>query len=340
MPKKPNKQNIAQPKKLTGGGSGIGGGLGSLTDYTNAQDIKARFWTNSLSRPKDKASGDATYWTEGRCNWGGNHNLMEDCQVLANFANDIVSAESDTRELTLSINEQEFNLKKQQLVSKLQNAINQCQVSSSWSIGNICCIWNDYFGSFIQPFINGLKQKMQGHLNGLQVVQPIHQKEILELEAELRAAETKYNDAMANAAKETDPVKKAQFIAIAQEAANTIKQVKAKLAKNPLSKLAEYSYLSDIGRLLGGNLPNNPPTVPSGNPGGNSDPNGGDPTNPSGSKSPWIPFGGSSGSNNNQQQNQQQLILIALAVALILFFLMNQKDSPSHRRGYDEFDYY
>src|SRR3954447_21997618 len=114
---------------------------------------------------------------------------------------------------------------------------------------------------------------MQNHLDGLQAVQPIHQKEILELEAELRAAETKYNDAMAKAAKETDPAKKAQFIAIAQEAANTIKQVKAKLAKNPLSKLAEYSYLNDIGKLLGGNIPSNPPTVPS-NPGG-STPNGG-----------------------------------------------------------------
>jgi len=104
----------------------------------------------------------------------------------------------------------------------------------------------------------------------LQAVQPIHQKEILELEAEIRAAETKYNDAMANAAKETDPAKKAQFIAIAQEAANTIKQVKAKLAKNPLSKLAEYSYLNDLGRLLDGNLSNLPPTKPGGNSGSSS----------------------------------------------------------------------
>src|SRR4051794_17434703 len=125
---------------------------------------------------------------------------------------------------------------------------------------------------------------MQDHLNGLQAVQPIHQREILELEAEIRAAETKYNDAMAKAAQETDPVKKAQFIAIAQEAANTIKQAKAKLANNPLTKLAEYSYLNDIGKLLGGNLPNNPPTVPTGAAGG-SNPDVNDPTNPN----PTVP---------------------------------------------------
>ena len=52
---------------------------------------------------------------------------------------------------------------------------------------------------------------------------------------------------MANAAKETDPAKKAQFTAIAQEAANTIKQAKAKLAKNPLSKLAEMILLVQAG---------------------------------------------------------------------------------------------
>jgi len=41
--KKPNRHNIVQPKK-TGGGSGSGSsGLGSLTNFTNAQDIKSRF---------------------------------------------------------------------------------------------------------------------------------------------------------------------------------------------------------------------------------------------------------------------------------------------------------
>jgi hypothetical protein len=52
----------------------------------------------------------------------------------------VVSVEADSQELTMAINEQEFNLKKQQLVSKIQDCINKCQVSSAWSIGNVCCI--------------------------------------------------------------------------------------------------------------------------------------------------------------------------------------------------------
>jgi len=257
---------------------------------------------------------------------------MEDCQTLANWANDVVSVESDSKELTLALNEQEFNLKKQQLASKIRDCINKCQVSSAWSIGNVCCIWNDYFGSFLTPFINGLKQKLQSQANDLQAIQPIHQREILELEAEIRGAEAKYNEAMANAAKETDPVKKAQFIAIAQQAEKTIKEAKAKLAKNPLSKLAEYSYLNDIGRLFKGNLPNSSPSVPSSNPTGSSNPSGSGAINLPGSDPTWIPWGGNSGGTvSNPAPNQTQLIIIAGVVLLITFWLM--KDSPDQPRS-------
>ena len=102
------KDGLRQPPKKQGGSS-RGGGISGLTNFTNAQDIKARFWTNSKSRPKDKAAGDAQYWNEGRCNWGGNHNLMEDCQTLASWANNVVSVEADSQELILALNESEFN---------------------------------------------------------------------------------------------------------------------------------------------------------------------------------------------------------------------------------------
>lgn len=248
--KRPNKHNIIQPKRTVGSSSSSG--VGSLRNYTNVQDIKARFWANAASRRQagDKAHGDATYWTEGRCNWGGNHNLDEDCQELANWANNIVSTQYDAQELTLAINEQEFNQKKQALINKYQDCINKCQISNTYSIGNICCIWNDYFGSFVVPFTGELKQDLQSKLNQLQAINPTHQKEILEIEALLKEAETKYNDAMTKAAAETDPTKKAQFIATAQAAERTIKQAKTRLANNPLSKLAQYSYLNNIGRFL------------------------------------------------------------------------------------------
>jgi hypothetical protein len=93
---------------------------------------------------------------------------------------------------------------------------------------------------------------------------------------------------MTKAANETDPAKKAQFIAAAQAAEQTIKQAKARLAKNPLSKLAQYSYIKDIGRLFGGNLPSKLPNAPKNNPDSNPTDPGGNPSgggNPDGSGS-------------------------------------------------------
>ena len=88
-----------------------------------------------------------------------------------------------------------------------------------------------------------VKKSARFWLIQLQGIEPKHQKEVLQLEAEIRGAEAKYNEAMANAAKETDPAKKAQFIALAQTAERTVKQAKQKLNRNPLSKYIEYSNL-------------------------------------------------------------------------------------------------
>ncbi|CAG8653668.1 6802_t:CDS:2, partial [Ambispora leptoticha] len=199
-----------------------GGRMGS-SNFTNAESIKNNFLAHTSIRQAQKVN----------------------CQALADFANSVANINNDIQEMTLAVNEQEFNNRKQQLVS----------------------------------WLNGFQQQLQTQLNQLQNIQPIHQKEILQLEAEIKAAEAKYNDAMANAAKETDPAKKAQFIAIAQAAEREVKQTKQKLIRNPLSKLAEYNHLHNLGNLIKGNLPSSPtnpincpdPSNPgSGNPRGSS----------------------------------------------------------------------
>ncbi|CAG8524296.1 650_t:CDS:2 [Cetraspora pellucida] len=201
-----------------------GGRMGS-TNFTNAEAIKNNFLAHTR----------------------GSHNLLEDCQILADFANSVANINNDIQEMTLAVNEQEFNNRKQQLVSKLQGCINKCQTTSATSIG-----------------------------------------EILQLEVEIKAAEAKYNDAMTKAATETDPAKKAQLIAIAQTAEREIKQAKQKLARNPLSKLAEYNHLHNLGNLITGNLPQNP-TTPLNCP----DPDGSNPNNSNSGRSSGGRSGGS-----------------------------------------------
>jgi len=99
---------------------------------------------------------------------------------------------------------------------------------------------------------------------------------------------------MTNAAKETDPAKKAQFIAIAQAAERTVKQAKQKLARNPLSKYIEYSnlmnYVGDLEKLMKGNLPSAPPNIPKNNPNSGSSGSDGSGGNNGGEKQdPSIP---------------------------------------------------
>ena len=310
------------PKGNSGGGSGL---IGS-GQFTSAEQIKDQFFAHASSQRAGKESGDAGYWTGGRCNWGGNHNLSEDSQALANFFNSIASIDNDIQQMTLAVNEQEFNNRKQQLVSKLQGCISKCQVTSSTSVGGVCCIWDDFFGSFLKPFLDQFRQKLQSQLNQLQSIQPVHQKEILQLEAEIRAAEAKYQENFKKANQETDPAKKAKFIALANEALDEISKLKKKYSQNPISNLGKFDYLNDLKRLFNGNITPDPPTPPQNNPGP-------DPTNPGGGNNPLgggsgpTPWTGDPEDKNNQPTNQQQLLIFAGLALLVILYLYTQKNS-------------
>ncbi|CAI2161847.1 14251_t:CDS:2 [Funneliformis geosporum] len=100
--------------------------------FTNAENLKDMFFMNAENRRKagDKAYGDAA---------------------------------DDVGEIKLSANEQIFNQRKQLLINKIQDCINKCQASDSYSIASVCCI---------------------------QKLEPKHQKELLDLESQARTAET------------------------------------------------------------------------------------------------------------------------------------------------------
>ncbi|CAI2178341.1 3485_t:CDS:2, partial [Funneliformis geosporum] len=236
-------------KTVPKGGFGKGSSRITSGQFTNAEQIKNQFFAHASCQRAGKESGD-----------GGEHYLSKDSQALADFANGIANIGDEKQNLTLAVNEQEFNNKKQQLVNKLQECI------------------------------NGLKLKFQTDLNQLQTITPKHQKQILELEAEIKSIEAKYKENMTNAAKETDPAKKAKFIAAAQVAETELKKVKQKLRNNPLTKLIQYNHLlnytDDLEKLFKGNVPKQPPTVPEtpSNPNDSVDPSEG--TNPTGGQTP------------------------------------------------------
>lgn len=229
-------------------------------NFTNREDLKTRFFSETSARQAEKISDDGTYWNNGRCQWGGSHSLDEDIDVLANFFNSLAKVDDDINEIKLSANETIFKQKKQAIISKIQDLISKCKITSSTSIGNVCCIWNDFFGKFLKKFLDRFLSKLTRQLEQIEKLEPKDQQALLQLEDDLRKAESKYNENLAKYNDpNTSPAEKTKLMLLVNEALEEIKKTKSKLKYNPLANLERYNYLDDLEKLFDGNAPEPPP---------------------------------------------------------------------------------
>jgi len=285
--------------------------------FTNSLDLQNQFFANGEERRNkgDKKDSDSGYWNGGRCNWGGSHNLQEDCETLANFFNEVASIANDVSEIKLAVNEQIFNQKKQALIDKIKSLNNKCQVSKSCSIANICCIWNDYFGSFLKPFLDNFSSKLAKQINEVIKLEPKHQKEILELEKQAQELQSTYDDNVRKANDpNTSPEQKTKFLLLADEAANKAKALKSKIKANPLADLSRFSNLDDLNVLLKGNITKKAPSS----------------NKSSGSGSNSSQNTSNSNQNSTNPENNQQLLIFAGIVLLIIFYFYTQKEEENY----------
>ncbi|RHZ35673.1 hypothetical protein [endosymbiont GvMRE of Glomus versiforme] len=91
---------------------------------------------------KNKFKNDAGYWTGGACNWGGSHNLKEDCETLLNSLNEMESLREIKAELEKCTNNQEYEAKKTNYIRKCEKSINNLQTTSTTSMFGICIVWS------------------------------------------------------------------------------------------------------------------------------------------------------------------------------------------------------
>jgi hypothetical protein len=275
------------------------GNYTSTSSFVSAEDMKDNFFAHTTVRQAQKISGDAGYWTGGRCEWGGSHNLQEDCERLAEFFTSIANISEDIDKIKLSANEETFNSNKQQLISKFQGLIGKCQVSNSYSVASVCCIWNDFFGSFLKPFLDNFTGKLTRQLKEVKKLEPKHQKELLDLESQARAAESAYKENLQNANNETDPNKKAEFIVLANRATRDAERIKQKIKINPLMKVSDFNYLNDLKKLAKGNVPKNV----------SPDKKGGD-TSPRGAK----------GNDNFLTKYRKEIFMAVVGLGIMFYF--------------------
>ncbi|CAI2197267.1 13762_t:CDS:2, partial [Funneliformis geosporum] len=214
-----NMGKIKQPKKVSKIVTG---------NFTNKEDLKVRFFAETSSRQAEK--------------------INEDIGVLAGFLNGLAKVDDDIQEIKLSANEQIFNQRKQALISKIQQLLSKCQVTSATSVG-------DNFTS-----------KLTTQLSAIKKLEPKDQQALLQLEDDLRKAESKYNE---NLTKYNDPntssEEKSKLMLLVNEATEEIKNIRKKLKYNPLVNLERYNYLDDIEKLVSGGAPEPSPTNPTKN---------------------------------------------------------------------------
>ncbi|MDR1670788.1 MAG: hypothetical protein LBR43_03660 [Spiroplasmataceae bacterium] len=228
------------------------------SNYTffNAETMKNNFFAHTSARQAQNISGDGGYWKGERCQWGGSHNLDEDCKELAKFFESVSNISEDIEKIRLSANEDIFKKNQQALVSKIKSLLGKCQVTSSTSLANVCCIWNDFFGSYLKSFIDDFVNRLTRQSKEIEKLEPKHQKELLDLESQARAAESAYKE---NLQKANDPnfskEEQAQFIVLANRSAQEAERIKQKIARNPLMEVSKYNYLDDLKKLANGNVP-------------------------------------------------------------------------------------
>lgn len=288
--------------------------------FTTAEDLKNTFLKITGYRQAQGVSGDANYWTGGRCNWGGSHNLMEDARCLESFFNSVAGINDDMENIKLSANEEIFISNKQQLINKIQGCISKCRTTSATSVGGICIIWNDFFGSFLKKYLDTFSGKLKRQLAVVEKLEPKHQQELLDLENQASAAKREYEE---NLRKADDPnlseQEKAEFIALANKAAKKAEEIKKRIKNNPLTQASNFNFLDDIKALSSGNVPSN--VTPDKRNFGNEN------FNASGS-------GSSNFSSFSKNSDNQQLIIIAAIAIVVIFLLLNKKEDAQYYEEY------
>jgi hypothetical protein len=286
----------------------------------------ARARIRGKERGRQEYAGDAGYWNGGRCEWGGSHNLREDCETLARLFDKLTNLKEVKKKLTTFANEEQFNDAKQKLIKECEQIIENLDRQNQHDyIAGICIIWSDF-----KSHIDDLKTGFVGTVNTLKRdIEKVHYDEAKELKAlEIEESQIKQEieDNERKAANETDPTKKHQFFILVDEGKAKWKKIIEKKKKLKISGLGENydsdkfieNFIQGIKDKIGGNKPpRNPFKTP-------DDDEPDTPSKPKGkSPNPLDPF--VPNPNQNPLQNNQQLLIFAGFALLVMFFFLNQK---------------
>lgn len=186
-----------------------------VKQYT-AEQLESRFKKVGIIRKMSKKfADDATYWEGGQCNWGGSHNLHEDCQTLANSFNKIDSLGNIKKELLDTTSKQEFEAKKENFLRKVQEAESGLKIrtGSASSMFGICIIWADEASNkHVERIVNEVKKELDKAKASLGKETYKWVEEIKQLDLEIGKIEAEVAKLRKEALDEKDPIRRAKII--------------------------------------------------------------------------------------------------------------------------------
>lgn len=173
----------------------------------------------------DKTGGDDGYWTGGFCNWGGTHNLKEDCQKLVKFFDEIVQLRHVRKDLLNFTSEEEFEKVREDLIVKIDKIITNLspERDSRDYIAGVCCIWND-FDDVLKGSLNNFHSAAVLLKKDIEKTPYNEIKELKKLEVEAKNLQKEIEENERKARNETDPDKKKHLIFFIDEAKEKLKK--------------------------------------------------------------------------------------------------------------------
>ena len=302
-----------------------------------AEELETRFKKAATSRMSQKKAGkkeyenDADYWDGGRCNWGGAHNLKEDCETLGKFFTGITELRNARKELINFNNQQEFEKNKQSLLTKTAEAINglNMKTSNSTSIAGVCIIWND-FVSVWKERLDEFRKDLELLKTNIENVPYNEAKELQKLNIEERALKREIEDNERKAKNETDENKKKQFLFLAEEAKEQWKKLLERKKQLKTASLGDNfnpdQHIDDFlkaveSKLSGRNRPQRPTRT---NPNA-SNSSGSSSNTQSTSHNNYSPF--SNNEPNSFLEKYWKELLLGIAFLLGAYYILNQNDN-------------
>ena len=315
-----------------------------MTRYT-AQTIEqtirgaARIRIYQKKTGKSDYANDAGYWEGGRCNWGGTHNLAEDCERLAQFFTGITELKKSRQQLIQFNNQQEFDDNKRDLLTKTTEAINglQMKTSNSTSIAGVCCIWSDFEEQF-KSILDDFRKDLELLKKNIENVLYNEAKELQRLNIEERELKNQIEENERKARNELDDNKRKQFTLLVDEAKEDLKKLLERKSQLKTARLGDNfnpdQHIDDFlkaieNKLSGKNRPTRPTRTSNPQQQSTSFDNsaGSSNTNPSTSYSNYSP---NSNSNNNESKPLQEKywkeLLFGGAFLLGVYYILNQND--------------